>query len=45
MCGGAWGEQDSVRPPDEDAIWHREVSLKRVAGNMAQRMLPDMSIL
>ena len=39
------GELYSVQPPDEDAIWHREVRLKGVAGDMAKRMSPDMSIL
>ncbi len=26
--GGAWGDQDSVRPPDEDGIWQCEMRLK-----------------
>ena len=38
------GELYSVQPPDEDAIWQREVRLKGVAGDMAERMSPDMSI-
>ncbi len=34
----------SARPADEDAIWQSEMSLKGVAGDMAQRMSPGMSI-
>ncbi len=42
--GGAWGGQDSVRPPDEDAIWRSEMRLKKAAGNTdTQCCVSDMS--
>jgi len=34
---GAWGDQDSVRPPDEDAIWQSEVRLKGAGGGHTTR--------
>ena len=33
-----------ARPSDEDAIWRSEVRLKGVAGDMAKRLSPDMSM-
>ena len=36
-AGGAWGNQDSVRPPDEHAIWRSEVMLKGAGGGHRTR--------
>ncbi len=36
--------QCSARPADEDAIYQSVLKLKGVAGDMAQRMSPDMSM-